>query len=292
MSMLTDDMIDFAKYMADTDAAHKVRSAGQYADEVVDFFHNPAPHLGAKLPWEKTHGLIRFRDGEVTLWAGMNGHGKSLLLGQASLGWVLQQDPVCVASMEMKPRTTLARVCRQGLNTNRPERDDIVAFLDIIKDHLWLYDQQGTVRHDKMLAVCRYCAEERKIRHMVIDSLMKCGIGEDDYNAQKRFVDELCAVARDTGMHVHLVAHSRKARDEMSAPGKMDVKGSGAIIDQADNIINVWRNKAKESPKYDGPPDDPDCVVSVDKQRNGEWEGLINLWFDRASMTYHESRYY
>jgi hypothetical protein len=40
---------------------------------------------------------------------------------------------------------------------------------------------------------------------------MKCVAGEDDYNGQKTFVDELTAIARDYGMHIHLVHHIKQA---------------------------------------------------------------------------------
>ena len=38
---------------------------------------SPKPE-GAKLPWSKAENLVRFGKGEVTLWIGINGHGKSL----------------------------------------------------------------------------------------------------------------------------------------------------------------------------------------------------------------------
>ena len=30
-------------------------------------------------------------------------------------------------------------------------------------------------------------------------------------------------------------------------------------------------------------------MLYVDKQRNGEWEGLLPLWYDRASLNYRDS---
>jgi twinkle protein len=80
------------------------------------------------------------------------------------------------------------------LATYREIYDQFGIFTD---KRLWLYDQQGSVKTDALMGVIRYCANELKIQHIVIDSLMKCVSGEDDYNAQKDFVDELCSVARD-----------------------------------------------------------------------------------------------
>ena len=243
------------------------------------------------LPWKRTRDKIRFRPGEVTLWSGMNGHGKSLALGQAMVGFVCQREPVCIASFEMRPVVTLARMMRQTAGCRHPDREMVLGVHEVWSDWLWLYDQQGQVHADKILAVMRYAAQELKVKHFVVDSLMKCGISEDDYTAQKLFLDAICTIGRDTGMHIHLVAHSRKAKDETLPPGKMDVKGSGAITDQVDNVIVVWRNKAKEAARQAGEPLDPntpDALLIIDKQRNGEFEGKLGLFFDQESMQYME----
>lgn len=290
--MLNTDAVDFSEYMAETDAAHKVMRARSFVDDVIGYFHSDTPMLGSKLPWPKTHGQVRFRPGEVTLWAGMNGHGKSLALGQAALGFIGQRQRVCIASLEMKPMITLARICRQAEVTSRPSIDSIRKFHEITDGCLWLYDQQGTVRPEMMLAVIRYCADKLKIDHFVIDSLLKCGIAEDDFNKQKWFIDSITAIARDTGIHIHLVAHSRKKADEYSPTGKMDVKGTGSITDQVDNVLTLWRNKRKESEIQAGnhkSAKDPDALIICDKQRNGEWEGKINLWFLPEAMQYVEN---
>ena len=292
MATMIRDSIDFSGYMEDTDAAHKVRSTADFTDEVIAHFHNPEDQKGQFLPWHKTRNLFRFRPGEVTLWNGMNGHGKSLAMGMVCMSLVAQRQQVCIASMEMKPAVTLARICRQAHMNPMPSPEFIRDFHDSTNRRLWLYDQQGTVKADKMLAVVRYCADKLKVSHFVIDSLMKMGIPEDDYTRQKQFVDSLTATARDYSIHIHLVAHAKKGPDESKAPGKYDVKGSGAITDQVDNVLTVWRNKAKERAMAEGRPHelrDPDALLICDKQRNGEWEGRVSLWFDPASQQFMES---
>lgn len=95
---------------------------------------------------------------------------------------------------------------------------------------MWLYDQYGSVEPSKLYNVIRYCVEELKISHIIIDSLMKCVRGEDDYNSQKHFVNMLTTLAHDYDIHIHLVHHVRKAASESYIPGKFDSKGSGAIL--------------------------------------------------------------
>jgi len=300
MASLIADDIDFAGYMAQTEAKQKVRPAREFVDEMIAALGQPRKVVQAFLPWDKTHALFGFRPGEVTLWAGVNGHGKSILTGQAVLSLLGQDHRVCIASFEMKPAKTLERMLRQysgqrGPNEWERSPDVIEAFRAVYDDfgdftqRLWLYDQQGTVSAATVLGVTRYAAVELGCGHIVIDSLMKCVKGEDDYNGQKAFVDEIAAIARDLNIHVHLVHHIRKLGSETETPDKNDVKGSGSITDQVDNLLVVWRNKKKEKDAAAGKkvsPDEPDALLICDKQRNGEWEGKFALWFDSDSQQF------
>lgn len=300
--LISADEIDFALYERETDAQQKVKPASQWVQELIDRIRSPIKQPRALMPWRKTHGMVQFRPGEVTVWGGANGNGKSLVTGQIALSLCAQDEKVCIASFEMKPAKTLERMGRQfsGFNANDPafagSSEAVAQLLQVYEEfkewtdgRLWLYDQQGTVNATQVAAVVRYCAKEKGITHFFVDSLMKCVASEDDYNGQKQFVDELTAIARDHGIHIHLVHHIRKPSDESHKPSKYDYKGTGAITDQVDNVISVWRNKAKEKKRDEGKPVDdkePDALLICDKQRNGEWEGSIGLWFDKPSMQY------
>ncbi|MCB2026744.1 MAG: AAA family ATPase [Ottowia sp.] len=302
MEILTDDDIDFSRYEHETETQERVKPASVWVAELIENLRNPVKTRQQFMPWRKTQGLIQFRPGEVTVWGGANGAGKSLVTGMVALGLLAQKQRVCIASFEMKPRKTLERMARQwsGFNPEDPAfagsreaKDELLSIYEEFKgwteQGLWLYDQQGTVTAKKVCAVVRYCATEKRISHFFIDSLMKCVGAEDDYNGQKAFVDELTAIARDHDMHIHLVHHIRKPNDESHKPNKYDYKGTGAITDQVDNVVSVWRNKPKEKKREAGEVNeaaDPDALLICDKQRNGDWEGAIGLWYDRQSQQY------
>lgn len=300
MKLIPDD-IDFSAYERETEDAAKVRPAGDFLAAMIDDIGKPAAReRRSYLPWAKTHKQFAFRDGEVTLWAGVNGHGKSAVTGMVAASLVAQSEPVSIASFEMKPRKTLNRMVRQfmGHGDNEdagPEEQSLIReiyeqFAAVCENKLWLYDQQGTVSPARAISVTRYCFKELGIKHMFIDSLMKCVKGEDDYNGQKYLVDELAAMARDYSAHIHLVHHLRKTGKETDQPDKNDVKGSGSIVDQVDNLMLIWRNKAKEMDRMAGKlvnKADADTVIFCKKQRNGTgWEGAIQLYFDPESMQY------
>lgn len=291
MELIPDD-IDFESYI-DQEERAKVKSAADFMHEVIDRYHSPIKYHGLTLPWNKTHENVRIRHGEVTLWPGINGHGKSMVVGQVAMHMMANNEKFCIASFEMKPVATLARMCRQSLGAESPTVEYIKRFHEWSDGKLWMYDQQGTIQSSRVIGLIHYCSKQLGVTQFVIDSLMKCGINEDDYNGQKRFLDQLCAAAKDTGCHIHLIAHSRKGQDELTAPNKMDVKGSGSITDQVDNVITVWRNKRKEqaiAANKTTPDilDMPDALLIVDKQRHGEWEGKIGLYFDKPSFRYVE----
>lgn len=294
--IITPDTVDFQAYMAESEPRAKVLNANSWRSALLDSVKNGNQVVGAKLPWSKTHDYIRFRGGETTLWQGINGHGKSQLLSQATIAFAAQGERVCVASFEMKPVSTLKRMLRQFAMNDHPGETAVNRMMDWAKDRYWLYDQLGTVRPEMMYAVVRYCADQLKIKHVVIDSLMKCVRGEDDYNGQKDFVDMLTGLARDLDIHTHIVHHVRKGESEDKVPGKFDGKGSGAISDQVDQVLTVWRNKKKERAvdlaRTAGKEVDPDVAKSsdamliCDKNRHGEWEGRVALWYHPQSLQY------
>jgi len=289
--LITDRDVDFDKYLAAPPEAAKVKPASHWCEAVIDAYYGETVSRGSYLPWLKTHDHVRLRPGEFSIWAGTNGHGKSMLLNLVVLSLLAQSETVCIASLEMKPVRTLERMARQFVGVQEPSPEYIRKFHAWAAKGLWLYDQIGTVKHDRMIALARYCIAELGINHFVIDSLMKCGIATDDYNLQKRFVDELSTLAKDTNTHIHLVAHSRKSDSENTLIDKFGVKGSGDITDMADNVFIIWRNKRKEiaesteeiSPDLEAMPD---TLLLVDKQRNGEWVGKIALWNQRQAFQF------
>ena len=81
----------------------------------------------------------------------------------------------------------------------------------------------------------------------------------------------------------------RKGSDEYTTPGKCDFRGAGEITDLVDNVLIVHRNKLRELKIQNGDvtvTEEPACTLTVAKQRNGEWEGKINLWYNEGALQY------
>lgn len=223
-------------------------------------------------------GRFALRPGEVTVWTGYAGHGKSMLLNETILYAMAQGERCLVISPEFAPQKVVERmVCQSAVRENIDEVP--IAFA---RDwgrwahaHLWLLEQRGLLTPDRIIGAIRYAYDEHGISQAVVDSLMMAGIAEDDNERMRPFMDRLHATAVQCGIHLHLVAHARKREDDSRVPALHDIKGVSTIGDMAENVVAVWRNKAKKSDEVEK----PDGVFAVDKQRNGAWTGKVGLWF-------------
>ena len=274
----------------------ELRSAADYTDEVIALFDDTGKEPGVRLPWDKAGDRFIFRPGELTILAGVNGHGKSQLAGHITLEAMAQGWRCCVASMEFKPARWIARLTRQATAMRQPAPDYIRAVGDWYDGQLWAFDAVGHAKAGRILEVMDYAARRYGVRWFVVDNLAKCGFAEDDYDGQKTFADRLSDFAKQHDCHVILVAHMRKAQDDSKPESKMAIKGSGGLTDMADSVLVVWRNRPKEKRRKEAEvaarhgaevefseSDEPDGRLICEKHRNGEEEPAFRLWFDGES---------
>jgi twinkle protein len=238
------DAIESAKTM---DPA-ELKSVAEFKELVWETFHPNSEHeLGIpfmfkEVPW-------RIRPGELTVWTGHSGHGKSTLLNHLLVHLADVGQRSCIASFEMAAKKSINQLSRQASGLNHFEQSDRPLFDDIfnwMEDRFWVVDRVGKLGWRELLEIFSYARKRYRVSQFVVDSLLRCGIPNDDYDQQKSFVDALVTFAQNNDSHVHLVAHSRKKEDERSAPGKLDVAGAGEITHLAHNVISIYRNKDKQ----------------------------------------------
>jgi len=277
----------------------ELKCATEYREDILkELFNSEEDTRGFAPLLRGFDRKFRFRDAELVILNGINGHGKSQLAGQFSLDAMIQSKRVCIASMEMPARRLLTRLTKQagGIEEALPTEDFANAIIDWYAGKLWLFDLVGTAKTKRMLEVFEYARRRYGIEVFIIDNMSKCGIGDDDYTGQKAFMEELCDFKNTTGTTVFLVTHSRKGESEDNPTGKMDVKGSGSITDLADSVLTIWRNKRKEKKiadlRFEGEevPEEiefePDSVIFCSKQRNGEWEGTVGTYWSAGTMQF------
>ena len=201
-----------------------------------------------------------FRGGEVCVWTGVNGSGKSTFLGQVMLQAIDDDNKVCAYSGELPARlfrywidlqaagpenVTVAHY--DGRETVKIKPDVLPHIRAWYKDSFWLYDDQDVVSQDKILEVFEYCYRRHGCRVFMIDNLMSLALNStsdsDFYRKQADFIGICKQFAGKYEVVIHIVAHPRKTQGSMS---KSDVAGSFNITNWADTVIEVKRLTPKE----------------------------------------------
>ena len=202
-----------------------------------------------------------FAPGELSVWTGRRGEGKSTLLGQILLNTIDQGRRVCAYSGEL-PAKQFKRFIRQQaagyLHVTKREdpltgksfflvNDDVKVPIDRWFDGtLFLTDIRDKAAHDKETILRLFEGSNRRYGcdTFLVDNIMTAQLrGEAEqgyYRAQSAFAGRLADFCKRLGVHVHLVAHPRKTEGKRPLEAD-DVGGSGDITNRADNVLKVER---------------------------------------------------
>ena len=272
----------------------ELRDIGEFEDAIWQEYNRKDE--GIALPWDKTHDSVLLRPGETSIWAGVNGHGKSTLVSFVVAAVAARKVRTCVASMEYRAPLWMMRMNRQAAGTARPSEAFSRHVTRELSGFVRAFDVQSAAKADRILEVFRYARRRYQVELFVIDNLTKCGFADDDYPGQKRFVEAVSDFCRAEQTHVAIVAHMRKGETENAPAGKWSIKGSGGISDMADTVFEVWRNKPKEkaaaeaerihAPIPEKYADQADVLLLVHKQRFNGAEPAIGLWYDPETTQY------
>lgn len=277
-------------------APEELASAGEFKAQVDELFDtDPSEQMLFPLPWARDGQLVDFRPGELSVWSGPGSNGKSLILGQMMLMSAARGCRALIASLEMKPADTLTKMVRQATALPSPEKPFRHEVLNWLDDKIWFFNLVGTAKVERLLEVSRYAVRRYGVEHIVIDSLMKLGVRDDDYSEQKVVVESLCDFANEMNVHVHLVTHFKKPSNGSAEDSGFNIKGSGGIRDLAHNVLLINRHKKKElilsDPNADEAEKDrarhwADAFLIIDKNRRHGWEGKISLSIDLPSLQF------
>lgn len=214
-----------------------------FEGDVIDIIENPNSNKGLPIKLKELDFILKgWRDGEVTIWTGYGGAGKSTLLGQLCIDLASQGVASCVASMELPAKRYLSWQVQQmidGETVTIPKAREVLAWLN---NYQLIANYVGTAAPSELLEIFEFAARKYNCKHFVVDSLMRVELdNKDKYEAQKKFVSQMCEFAKTFNCHIHLVAHPRKGETDNYEPGKVDVGGSSAITDLADNVVITVR---------------------------------------------------
>lgn len=208
-----------------------------------------------------------FHMGELSVWTGRRGDGKSTLLGEILLDAVDQDCRVCAYSGELpdwkfKYWTSLQAAGPAHIEMKPDNRNGKVLPMvpQIIQEQIdrwldrrfYLYDIGSSATHDAetILRMFNYAHNTYGCNVFLVDNIMtarfKTGRDADYYRAQSNFVADLVSFVRRASVHVHLVAHPRKTQTGKHLNND-DVGGIGDITNLADNVFSLERSQRKDA---------------------------------------------
>jgi twinkle protein len=276
MQDLTADVL--APYLRIEDE-RSIKPANEFTKEVLDHYLVGDHITGVTLPWGNLQNKFRLRNGECTIVGGINSSGKSLVCGQILLN-AMEQGVKCLSvSLEMSPKSQLARMWRQASTMVQPTLDFGLGFNAWARNKLYFFDKQGSVDVDTLMAVIRYSLDQYNTELILVDSLMTIsGIANDDYTAQKNVVCRLADACRELDCHVVLVCHARKSMSVRDKIDRFSIRGAGELTDRVDNVLLLGRY-------YNEEPDEPDAYLAISKARHWDMaECEFDLWLHLESL--------
>ena len=280
----------------------------EYRDKLSRLFSPEEEEGCVSLPWKKLEDQFLVRPGELTVWSGATGSGKSQVLAFCSCYWIESGAQVLVVSMEMRPERTLKRMTRQIVGDPNPTEDQIDRAVEFMSGkysggEVYLLDRQGRLDMPELMDIMTYARRRHGCSQVIVDSLMRLGIGVEDWSGQADAALRLAQWAMDERAHVHLVCHNRKQGNNTDAiMGTDGIKGAGEIGFNASNHIEIIRNKKVEeardaiergdhaTERDEAMADGYGVLLAVHKQRNGDWEGSVGIEFEKQSFQYPEER--
>ena len=256
----------------------RVYELGKSESRILDYIKQKEENAGE--PFFLPELEFKHRMGELTIWTGYSGSGKTTILNQNILGLMEQNSEyrAFYASFEQNTHDLEILFLKQMAGSQYKERID--AYLPFIRGRVYDYIPSESATISELFETMLYALNRYGCKIFVIDNLVTCGIAEGDEVAIQAFVKKLSDFADKNLVHVHLVAHSRKSDkddNESKVPSKHTVRGTSSITDIADNGVTVWRNPGSDSSGVD-----EDGVIKVWKQRETGVMNTVRYYFNNA----------
>ncbi|MBD5155626.1 MAG: AAA family ATPase [Oscillibacter sp.] len=242
-----------------------------------------------------------FYGGELSVWTGKRGEGKSTLLGQMITEAVARNKRVCVYSGEMPASMFKAILYQQiagAANIYRQTDQATGKELHFVNDNarqqidkwinnrVFVTDIKTANAHDEdnILSLFEYAHRRWHCGVFLVDNIMTAALKDEtrlgQWRAQSVFAARLVAFAQRFDVHVHLVAHPRKTRDGNFEAD--DVAGTADITNRASNVFRVGRIP-------DEKVEEIGCSAGIRILKNRRYgdRGTVQLDFDPVTRRFY-----
>lgn len=226
---------------------------------IIDISELPRTLSGIQQLDSATGGMLM---GDLSVWTGKRGSGKSMMLTQLLLEAVDQGSSVCAYSGEIPADRFRYNVNLQAAgDAYAKEREDVLArriVQYVCREDLkkienwyngkfWLYDNRIADKDEveSVLRLFEIAYKRYDCRVFLVDNLMTvstCRNDADYYQMQADFTIQLRKLAEKLGAHIHLVVHPRKG----GIKDADDVGGLSTITNIACNVFSMRRATEEE----------------------------------------------
>lgn len=237
-----------------------------------------------------------FFAGELSVWTGKRGAGKSTILSQILLEAVDQGHVVCAYSGELDKTQFREWAYLQAagpehityqtdpLTGKRLPTADALADKQIsewLDERFWLFDLEKNTRHDPeaILSQFAYAKMRYNADVFLVDNIMSVDFDykrDADFNRiQSKFTQMLATFSKRQHVHTHLVVHPRKSTsDQNSKVSSDDVNGSADITNRADNVFFLTSHVSTDDK---GKAETKPLLMTL---KNRDFGSKINQWLD------------
>lgn len=237
--------------------------------------------------WKRFEGLNEtlrgFRRGELTVFTGRTGTGKTTFLSEYSVDLLTQGVSTLWGSFEVN-NTRLAKMqLKQFAQLNIEEHlDQFDAWADRFeRQPMYYLTFHGANDPGKVLDAMGHAVYIYDIAHVIIDNMqfmlgMSAGGAMDRFTAQDHVIQKFRKFATVHNVHVTLVIHPRK-EDEATLTAN-SIYGGAKATQEADNVVLLQEEEVnpKVKRKY----------LQVVKNRFCGDLGMMPLFFNKGTLTF------
>lgn len=209
----------------------------------------------------------------------------ALKAGQIAGGVITSEQPA--VQIAQRHQASAARVALHAMRSGRISRDQaekiFKATTHLAKLDYWLYDRsQPTI--DEVIRVARGWHHRHGIKGLWLDYVQRIkGHGSSPVDQIESVCVGLKTLARDLKIPVVALAQVNRSVEERpdKRPRMSDLKGSGAIEQEADTILTLYRDEVY----HEDSPDKGVAEINICKARHG-YTGIVRASWAGEFLTF------
>jgi len=272
--------------------SHARESVGLVLDAANSAHDNPESLAIVKTGITGLDQLVKLKAGEMTTIAARPSMGKSALAANIARNAAknISIGPVAVVSLEDSKTNLMTRVISSIANIDSNKFPEAVKKGELVEACQEVYDLNLTIADPSSVTIDeirRALLRLGEVSLLVIDylQLIKILFSKDNHSLNiGKITKAVKALGKDKNCHTILLSQLNRGLESRTPPipRLSDLKESGSIEEDSDNIIFIYRENYYDSAK---PIYEADLIVA--KQRNGP-TGIVPVHWSPTTQTFSD----